>query len=118
MEFARILPNEHRFTLEFRDDSWWNSQVYSVLAEHNIAFCIFDISRRQSPIEMTADFVYVRLHGPEGAYQGQYDTETLAGWAKVFSAWKQQGRDVFCYFDNDQLGFAVRDALRLREMLS
>jgi uncharacterized protein YecE (DUF72 family) len=118
VDFVQVLPKEYRYSIEFRDDSWWNSEVYSVLVEHNIAFCIFDINRVLSPKEVTADFVYVRLHGPQGAYQGQYDAETLAGWAGAFNTWAAQRRDIFCYFDNDQFGFAVEDALRLQDMLN
>jgi uncharacterized protein YecE (DUF72 family) len=70
-----------------------------------------------SPREVTADFVYIRLHGPGGAYQGIYDTPTLAGWAKAISAWAAQGKEVFCYFDNDEAGFAAHNALTLQEML-
>ena len=60
----------------------------------------------------------MRLHGPGDAYQGQYETETLAGWAGAFSTWRTQGKEIFCYFDNDQAGYAARDALKLNEMVS
>lgn len=67
---------------------------------------------------MNADFVYVRLHGPGGAYRGRYDEATHSGWAGAFSTWQDQGKEIFCYFDNDEAGHAARDALRLKEMLS
>ena len=69
------------------------------------------------PKEVTADFVYVRLHGPDGPYRGDYGTQTLTGWAGAFSAWLAQGLDCYCYFDNDEAGYAVGNALSLREML-
>jgi uncharacterized protein YecE (DUF72 family) len=43
--------------------------------------------------------------------------ERLAGWAGTLSAWLKEGLDVYCYFDNDQAGFAAQDALRLRQMM-
>jgi hypothetical protein len=43
-----------------------------LLARHNAAFCIYDIAQRRSPLSATADFVYIRLHGPgAAAYSGQ-----------------------------------------------
>jgi uncharacterized protein YecE (DUF72 family) len=59
----------------------------------------------------------VRLHGPQGPYQGSYDDERLSGWAGEFAVWAAQGHDVYCYFDNDDHGYAVRNALRLQAML-
>ena len=115
--FLAALPPRLRYAFEFRDESWWNSAVYDVLALHNAAFCAFDLDRRRSPVPLTADFAYVRLHGPDGPYRGRYDGRTLAAWARRIETWLAQGRDIYCYFDNDEAGYAPLDALRLREML-
>ncbi|MEQ9237003.1 MAG: DUF72 domain-containing protein [Coleofasciculus sp. E2-BRE-01] len=58
------LDPEYQYAFEFRDRTWHNSQVYGILAEHGIAFCIYDLGGYLSPKEVTADFVYLRLHGP------------------------------------------------------
>ncbi len=58
----------------------------------------------------------MRLHGPEGAYQGRYDDATLADWAEAFSSWASQGKEVYCYFDNDEKGYAAQNALKLKEL--
>jgi uncharacterized protein YecE (DUF72 family) len=115
--FPAALPEGHRYAFEFRDGSWFDERVYSALRRRGAAFCVYELAGRLSPREVTADFVYVRLHGPGDAYEGNYDEPTLAAWADALSAWAGEGRDVYCYFDNDQEGYAVRDALRLREML-
>ncbi len=115
--FLAALPGRFRFAFEFRDPSWINDQTCQALAEHGAAFCIFEIAGYLSPKEVTADFVYIRLHGPGGAYEGSYDTPTLAGWAGAIRSWAAQGKEVFCYFDNDQAGFAAQNALELQEML-
>ena len=65
----------------------------------------------------TADFVYVRGHGPGGRYKGHYHSEVLADWGRRIRSWKKQGRDVFVYFDNDQKSAAPADALKLRQLL-
>jgi len=115
--FLNLLSADFRYAFEFRHDSWWNETVYELLSHSNIAFCIFELNKRMSPIKRTADFVYVRLHGPGPAYQGCYDRKILAGWAGTFSAFSGDSRQIYCYFDNDQKGFAVRNALQLQSMV-
>ncbi len=115
--FLGLLPEDGRFTFEFRDPSWFDARIYNLLNEAGAAFCIYQLAGRISPKEVTADFVYVRLHGPGEAYQGSYSAGELSGWAGAFSAWAGSGKDVYCYFDNDDSGHAPRDALRLKEML-
>jgi len=114
--FLDELSGNIRSTFEFRDRSWWNDRIYGILEERNAAFCIFHLTGEQSPKEVTADFVYIRLHGPADAYEGLYDKETLSGWAGAASAWAASGKDVYIYFDNDQNGYAAMNAMQLREM--
>jgi uncharacterized protein YecE (DUF72 family) len=111
------LPDRHRYAFEFRDPSWHTERSYELLSRHNAAFCIYDLNGFLSPKTITADFVYVRLHGPDGPYQGSYPVATLAGWAGAFTTWSSQGKDIYCYFDNDQQGYAAQNALRLSSML-
>lgn len=115
--FLATLPAGYRHAFEFRDPSWWVAPVHELLARHGVALCIHDLNGVLSPMEVTGDFVYVRLHGPGSAYRGDYGEALLAAWADRCSAWAEQGRHVFCYFDNDQAGYAALNALRLREML-
>jgi uncharacterized protein YecE (DUF72 family) len=115
--FLEALSGEFRYTFEFRDHSWLNNETYDLLSLHNAAFCIYELDGFLSPKEVTADFVYVRLHGPGAAYQGNYDSRTLSGWAGAFSTWSAQGRNIYCYFDNDQAGYAAQNALSLQNML-
>jgi uncharacterized protein YecE (DUF72 family) len=115
--FLNALPKGFRYAFEFRDPSWLQGHVYEILEEHGAAFCIYELESRISPKEVTSDFVYVRLHGPGRAYQGQYDTKTLSGWAGEFFTWADQGKEIFCYFDNDQAGYAAQDALRIQAMV-
>ena len=115
--FLDALPQKHRYAFEFRDESWFTPGVYGALAKRGAAFCVYDLAGRQSPVEVTAGFVYVRLHGPGGAYQGSYDDRALAAWAKCFLAWRKAGKEVYCYFDNDEKGYAAQDAKRLLELV-
>jgi uncharacterized protein YecE (DUF72 family) len=114
--FLEVLPEGFRFTFEFRDPDWFGEDVNELLAAYGAAFCIYDFDRRKSPKTVTADFVYIRLHGSEGAYKGKYDSQALAGWAGAISQWQKQGKDVYCYFDNDQAGYAAENAEQLQSM--
>lgn len=115
--FLAALPHGLRCAFELRDASWWNPRALELLAGRNAAFCIHDLNGRVSPESVTADFAYVRLHGPDGAYRGSYDRRALAHWAERLTLWSREGRDVFCYFDNDELGHAARNAGQLLDMI-
>jgi uncharacterized protein YecE (DUF72 family) len=116
-DFIKILPPKKRYVFEFRDATWYHESVYEVLRRHRCAFCIYELEYHQSPIEVTARFVYVRLHGPGNKYQGSYPTATLRTWAKHCRSWQKKGLDVYIYFDNDQAGYAAFNAQELIKML-
>ena len=115
--FLMTLPKKYRFAFEFRDESWFHSSIYEILANHNTAFCLYNLAGQWSPEIVTADFVYIRLHGPQGPYQGAYDEKVLRRWAKKCVNWSAEGKDVYCYFDNDQNGYAAMDAVKLMVMV-
>ena len=116
-EFLAALPTGHRYAFELWGPSWINPHSLDMLHTHQSAFCIYEFDGRIAPKEVTADFVYIRLHGPGEAYEGHYDPSTLSGWAGAISSWLRAGKEVFCFFDNDQAGHAPQNALRLQEML-
>lgn len=116
--FLATLPAGRHYAFEFRDESWHCSEIFKTLARHNAAFCIFDLEGKQAPAQVTADFVYIRLHGPDGAYCGSYDEKALAAWARRIAGWRDSGLDCYCYFDNDEAGYAFANAVRLREILA
>jgi uncharacterized protein YecE (DUF72 family) len=117
-EFIAALPPAHRYAFEFRHESWNTPQVYDVLRRHNTGFCIYELAGFQSPLEITADFTYVRLHGPGNKYQGDYSRETLGTWARRIAEWQKNLRHIFVYFDNDQAGFAPKNALELKSLVA
>ncbi|HEU4478452.1 MAG TPA: DUF72 domain-containing protein, partial [Pyrinomonadaceae bacterium] len=69
--------------------------------------------------QITADFTYVRMHGPgEIAYAGSYAEAALKRWARQIESWRLELNDVYVYFNNDIGGCAVKDAGRLRRLVS
>lgn len=114
--FLAILPPRGRYAFEFRNPTWNTPQIYDLLRQKNAAYCIFDLAGYLSPLQVTADFCYIRLHGPGGKYQGSYSNEALAEWARKIADWNTRLAAVYVYFDNDDSGYAPRDALRLKAL--
>ena len=117
-DFAKMLPKKYRYAFEFREHSWYNDEIYAMLKKYKCSFCIYELEHHLSPIVVTSDIVYIRLHGPGNKYQGSYSDEVLHDWAVRCRDWKKQGLTVYVYFDNDQEGFAAFNAKRLLEMVS
>lgn len=115
-------PIRYRHAFEVRHPSYFHDEFYAVLREHGCAFVIAD-SAGTFPYaeEVTADFVYVRLHGSRQLYASGYTDEELGTWAGHIEAWRSSrsdggaARDVYVYFDNDIGGHAPVDAARLAE---
>lgn len=116
--FLDALPPSHRYTFEFRDPSWHDPAVYRVLGRHNAAFCLYELDGFETPYQLTADFVYVRLHGPGRKYQGDYSPQQLRAWARRLARWRQRVKAVYVYFDNDQAGYAAKNAAELKSLLN
>ncbi len=117
-QFLHALPNSHRYAVEFREQSWLCAEVFEVLKRHNAAFCIYELAGFQTENVLTADWTYVRLHGPGGKYQGSYSSRALEGWAEQLETWAKSLKAAYVYFDNDQAGYAAHDALRLKKLVS
>jgi uncharacterized protein YecE (DUF72 family) len=118
-EFLSLLPRQHRYTFELRNQTWMTEDVYAVLRKYNAAFCIYELAGYQSPLEITADWTYVRLHGPTAfKYQGSYSDRQLAAWAEQIRKWSRTMKAIYVYFDNDDSAFAVRNALTLKKLVA
>lgn len=116
-DFLALLPAGHRFAFEFRDHSWNISAIHRLLEQYGSAYCIYELAGYQSPTIVTAEFVYIRLHGPGNKYEGSYDEPSLTTWAQRCCTWSEHGKDVYLYFDNDQNAYATQNALTLIELL-
>jgi uncharacterized protein YecE (DUF72 family) len=116
-QFVEGLGGSRRYVFEFRDTSWFTPEIYDVLRNARCAFCIYELGDTTSPDIVTADFAYIRLHGPGSAYEGSYDDGTLKDWAQRIREWDEDGLDVYCYFDNDQNGYAPANARTLSDFL-
>jgi uncharacterized protein YecE (DUF72 family) len=101
--------------LEFRHQSWWDSEVYDFLRKKGLVFCTVSASQLPETLVKTAPAVYVRFHGKDGWYQHFYPEEELKEWADKIK--KQTARRVFCYFNNDVNANAVKNCQTLKQLL-
>jgi uncharacterized protein YecE (DUF72 family) len=108
-----------RHAIEIRHESFCDPRFVDILRKHNIALVIAETARRWPMIhDITADFVYMRLHGDKKLYQSGYSDKSLTQWARRIAAWHRgseprdarkispkkpparKPRDVYCFFDN------------------
>ncbi len=116
-EFIQCLDKKHKHVFEFRHESWFIPEVFDLLSKYRIALCITDLNGKLSPEEITTDFTYIRLHGPKSAYVGSYSTSQIKAWQKKIQKWSLNGTSIYCYFDNDDKGYAIKDAKSLKSLL-
>ncbi|MFB2597939.1 DUF72 domain-containing protein [Herbiconiux sp. P17] len=124
LEIETDAPLRH--CLEVRHPSYTVPGFAALLAAHEVGSVIADTAGRWPVIDaVTADFVYVRLHGADELYASGYGDRSLDEWAGRTKAWLDgsgspdgRPRDVYLYFDNDARGHAPFDAVRLRERLT
>jgi len=118
---VKDVPYRHAF--EVRHPSYFTEEFYDILREHDCAFVIADTAGKfPYAEELTAEFVYVRLHGSKVLYASGYTDHELSSWAKRLRAWRDDRlhpRDLYVYFDNtDNKSFAPLDAARLAKKLA
>jgi uncharacterized protein YecE (DUF72 family) len=108
----------YRHAFEVRHPSYFVPEFFALLRKHRTGYVIADTAGKWTlRQEVTAPFVYVRLHGSRVLYGSQYTEEELTTWAARVRAWHSQGRDVYVYFDNDQHAYAPHDARALARMV-
>ncbi len=125
-----------RHAVEIRHESFLCERFIKLLRKHRVALVVADSAGKWPYVEdVTADFVYMRLHGDVELYSSGYTARALKRWKQRIQAWaaggqvedaqlvvakappKRASRDVYCYFDNDQKVHAPYDARRLLEKL-
>ncbi len=125
-----------RHALEVRNESFVTPSFIALLRKAGVAFVVADTADRWPQfVDVTSDFVYVRLHGATALYNSRYSDDELKRWAARIGHWREGGgaaegpriarpaakarggRDVYCYFDNTDKVHAPDNARRLAAML-
>ncbi|MFQ6060605.1 MAG: DUF72 domain-containing protein [Thermoplasmata archaeon] len=108
------LDREKKNVFEFRHRSWWNENVYEMMKEQNIIFCIVSGPKLPEEFVKTAEDIYLRFHGKKW-YRYNYSEEELRGYAEKIE--KMQARNIWCYFNNDFNAYSVDNCSQLRDLL-
>ncbi|HKW98638.1 MAG TPA: DUF72 domain-containing protein [Bryobacteraceae bacterium] len=95
-DFLKLLPNDLRFTIEFRHTSWLTDPTYQVLKQHNVSLCLAESEKLEIPEVITADFVYYRLRKPE------YSEEERKSIAERARELLRQGKDLYLFFKHEE----------------
>ncbi len=97
-EFLTLLPPKANAAFEFRNDSWLSEDVYDCLRGRQVALCIADSDKRETPVITTADFAYLRLRD-EG-----YGPADIERWTDTARELSSRCADVFVYFKHEDEG--------------
>ena len=120
-DFLNVLETRYKqftFAVEVRHGSWITDQFFELLAQHGVAFVIADSNNRFPYYEaVTSDIVYLRLHGPERLYASEYDESALHRYAEKIIGWLRTDHEVWVFFNNDFNGYAVKNAMKLDELV-
>jgi uncharacterized protein YecE (DUF72 family) len=115
-KFLDLLAPARRWVIEFRHPSWHAGEVYRRLTERGVALCI-PVGGGLHPDRIaTAPFTYIRMHRGQEPGGGFTDAD-LKAWAGRIRALRAAAKEVYVYFNNDWGGYAIRDAIKLRELL-
>jgi len=110
-EFLSLLPPKTTAAFEFRNDSWLDEEVYTALRDKNVALCIADSEKRETPVITTADYAYLRLRD-EG-----YGDEDIVKWSDRVRELGTRCSDVFVYFKHEDEGKGAAFGQRMLELL-
>jgi uncharacterized protein YecE (DUF72 family) len=108
-----------RHAVEPRHPSWFEDRALAELEALEVALVVADTAGRHPfSLARTAGFSYLRLHGSTHLYASRYDDQEIATWARRIGELRDQGADVYVYFDNDANAYAPGDAVRLQAAVS
>lgn len=125
-----------RHCVEIRHESFACDQFVRLLRKHNVGLVVADTVEWPLLMDVTADFVYCRLHGSQQLYASGYEADAITVWADRVTRWAngcevndgrkactqnvkpRKLRDVFVYFDNDAKVRAPFDAMALRRAVN
>ena len=111
------LPNG-RHCFEFRHPTWYADEIDELLRAHDVALVIPDSPKYPCrTFELTTGWTLVRLHHGARGRRGNYSDRELEEWSERIAGWHDSGHDVYVYFNNDWEAFAVKNGLKLKELL-
>jgi len=117
-KFLEILPKNYCHAFEFRHPSWYEcSEVFALLRKYKAAHVNLSSLRMPMNLTVTANFVYIRVHGLKDGARHDYTRAELEPWTKFIIKQARAGRNVYAYFNNDLNVHAPDNAKMLMNMI-
>lgn len=113
--FLNNLNSNFKQVIEFRHKSWFDKEVYNLLKNYNVGFCIISSPDFITDFIVTSDFAYIRWHGKDKWYRYNYSKEELKEWAEKIRSLDVE--EVYGYFNNDFEGYAPKNCEKLKKIL-
>ena len=110
--FTECLPASMRAAFEFRDSSWFDQEIFTILRKRNVALCLADAEKLATPFEPTADWGYLRLRRED------YQQADVIRWGEAVKALNEKWSDAFIYFKHEESGVGPRLAAQMIEFLA
>lgn len=116
---AEVRATAHPFNIaiEFRNKYWFTEETYTLLQKYNVALVAGQSSRWPGVRHVTADFAYIRMHGPKKLFASSYSKEQLTELATYIQSISPKAKRVYVYFNNDFHGYALKNARSLQKLL-
>ena len=111
------LNQRLKCAFEFRHKSWAEKKIYNLLEDSNSAWVIADSPSYPKVEKITADFIYIRMHGSKVLFGSNYSQEELKDLANKIKKWRRKTKNIYIYFNNDAYGYAVQNAKFLSKLL-
>ncbi|HBG26226.1 MAG: hypothetical protein A2Y10_08865 [Planctomycetes bacterium GWF2_41_51] len=115
-DFLPLLKKQKQCVFEFRNNSWYDDDCFSLLDDFGAAFCVYDMGESQTPRVITGNMIYIRFHGTSGKYSGSYPDKMLKEWAAWIEKNKKE-KSCYVYFNNDLNAYAVNNAKSLIKIM-
>ncbi len=116
---SEVKKKKYKFDIavEFRNKYWFNDSTYEILKKYNSALVAADSSRYPGKRELTTDFAYLRLHGPKKLFASSYEDLELEEIRDYIVNISERVKKIYVYFNNDFEGFAIKNALQLKNLV-
>ncbi|MCE6992449.1 DUF72 domain-containing protein [Dyadobacter sp. CY323] len=110
--------NQWKVALEFRHSSWYEDDIFELIDHFGYQIVTHD-KPGSAPgfLESGPNFKYLRFHGPNGDYKGQYENDFLYEYAEHIQDWIDEGKTVYAYFNNT-MGAAIKDLNLLNSIIT
>lgn len=118
--FLKLLNKKYKNVIEFRNERWWQPEIYKLLKKYKVCFCIVSGIEMPKDIIVTANFAYFRFHGDN--YSSCYTEKQMQDYAKKMKKLanrksKDKIKKIYAYFNNDSNAYAIKNAKQLKEFL-